>query len=110
VIMDGLRGAPAAIRRGIVLPGMATAREETETMRPLDGRVWRKDGRRLQRRAAEPQLRATPTRRQVARQLVRDAEDMLARQAHIDAAWDLPFLIAGLPRVTVLTLGDDDCE
>lgn len=74
-------------------------------MRPA-GRVWKRDGRRTARRQQEPQLRQQPTRRQREQALVSDAEDMLARQAHIDAGWELPFLLNGMPGVTVIILGE----
>lgn len=75
-------------------------------MRPQDGRVWRKNARR--QKHSERELRQQPTQRQRAIQLITEAEDVLARQAHIDQAWDLPFLIAGTPGVTIMTLGDDE--
>lgn len=74
-------------------------------MRPQE-RVWRKDGRREVRRSQEHELRPELTVRQQEQALVEETSAMLARQAHIDAAWDLPFLVNGMPGVTVLTLDD----
>jgi hypothetical protein len=72
-------------------------------------RTRRKDGRRSGRRSAEPcyYTPALRTVRQRADDLIAEAEAEAVTQAHIDQAWDLPFLVAGLPGVTIVSLGED---
>ena len=57
-------------------------------MRPESTRAWRKDGRRTARRAQEPDYYppASMTPRQTGQALAQEASEMLATQAHIDAA------------------------
>lgn len=62
------------------------------------------------RRASEPVYwpASTRTMRQQGQALADSTEALLARQAHIDQAWTLPFEVGGIPGITTMELGSDE--
>jgi hypothetical protein len=76
-------------------------------MRP-QSRVWRKDGRNSAHRHTEHQL--PNPRKMTAKELIAEAEEILARQAHLDRpeANMLGVLLIGCENVEVITLTADD--
>lgn len=73
-------------------------------MQPLDRGPRRRNMRHAKHSEPEYYPDARRTRRQRGQDLAQETEDMLARQAHIDAGQDLADLLADVPGVTVIYL------